>query len=88
MAPSNNAAYSFNVGGLTDLSVAAYVNQSASVTVSYSATVTLATQTATTSPTPSNQKSESTRVVAFGGSMVGKMVLWGLVFFMGLSFVL
>ena len=52
-APSNNGAYSFNVGGLTDLSVGAYVNQSANVTLSYSAAVTLATQTAATSPTPS-----------------------------------
>jgi hypothetical protein len=87
-APSNNAAYSFNVGGLTDLSVAAYVNQSANVTVSYSATVTLATQTATTSPTPSTQRSESARVVAFRGSIVVKIVLWALVVFMGLSLAL
>jgi hypothetical protein len=87
-APSNNGAYSFNVGGLTDLSVGAYVNQSANVTLSYSAAVTLATQTATTSPTPSTQKSESTRVIAFGGSMARKMVLWVLVCFTTLFFAL
>lgn len=86
--PLHNAAYSFEVGVLSDLSVAAYVNQSADVTLSYSATVTLATQTSTPSPTPSTQKSGSTRVIAFEGSMVRRMVLCGLVFFTGLSFAL